>query len=317
MDATAAAVFTFTPRRASEMVIESLGSLLRDGGGRTFAPHASPVIVDLRPASAFAENHLVDANSVPIADLKRRMYELPPPGEWPIELLGEAHEICAAQELLTPRGWTCAELDAADAATWARPTTGGDATLPVSVRPNAFLDAVLREVPLPPPGAAIDVGCGGGRDAAYLAQRLPAGWSVHGVDNHVGALGRARELAAACGLSVGFEGRDVRKERCLASLAAPQPLRLVHGCRFLHRPLLLDELPAALAPGGLLVWSTFLDPRGAGGGAGARAGRRLQRGELREALEARGFETLCDEEGELHTKGEFVPAQFFAARRLE
>ena len=28
-------------------------------------------------------------------------------------------------------------------------------------------------------------------------------------------------------------------------------------------------------------------------------------------------ETLCDEEGELHTKGEFVPAQFFAARRLE
>ena len=216
-----------------------------------------------------------------------------------------------------PRGWTCAELDAADAATWTRPTTTGDANSPVTVRPNAFLDAVLREVPLPPPGAAIDVGCGGGRDAAYLAQRLPAGWSVHGVDNHVGALGRARELAAACGLSVGFEGRDVRKERCLASLAAPQPLRLVHGCRFLHRPLLLDELPAALAPGGLLVWSTFLDPRGAGGGAGARAGRRLQRGELREALEARGFETLCDEEGELHTKGEFVPAQFFAARRLE
>ena len=90
------------------VLIESLGALLRDGGGRTFAPHASPVVIDLRAPAAYSENHLVDANSVPIADLKRRMYELPPPGEWPIELLGEAHEISLAQELLTPRGWTCA-----------------------------------------------------------------------------------------------------------------------------------------------------------------------------------------------------------------
>ena len=60
----------------SEMVIEQLGQLLRDGGGRTFAPHASPVVIDLRAPAAYSENHLVDANSVPIADLKRRMYEL-------------------------------------------------------------------------------------------------------------------------------------------------------------------------------------------------------------------------------------------------
>ena len=204
------------------MVIEQLVALLRDGGGRTFAPHASPIIVDLRPTSAFAEHHLLDANSVPIADLKRRMYELPPPGEWPIELLGEAHEISRAQELLTPRGWTCAELDAADAQRG---------------RPRRLATPPLRHCPTRSSTpccarcccrrARRSTSAAAARDAAYLAQRLPAGWSVHGVDNHVGALGRARELAAACGLSVGFEGRDVRKELPRlargAATAAPRP----------------------------------------------------------------------------------------------
>ena len=48
-----------------------------------------------------------------------------------------------------------------------------------------------------PPGRALDVGCGTGRDACYLAGR---GWQVTGVDIVAAAIGRARRRAAASGV---------------------------------------------------------------------------------------------------------------------
>lgn len=50
-----------------------------------------------------------------------------------------------------------------------------------------------------PPGRALDVGCGTGRDACYLAGR---GWQVTGVDIAAAAIARARRRAAALGVQV-------------------------------------------------------------------------------------------------------------------
>ena len=127
------------------------------------------------------------------------------------------------------------------------------------LRPNAFLASALRQVDLPEAGAAIDVGCGSGRDAVFLAQTLGDTWETIGVDNHKGALERAQRLADGCGVSAAFALANVRKQS-LSDLTE-RPISIVHGCRFLDRPL-LRALPEVVAPGGLVVWSTFLDGDG-------------------------------------------------------
>ena len=63
-----------------------------------------------------------------------------------------------------------------------------------SGRPNqALLDVAERL----PPGRALDLGCGEGADAIWLAGR---GWQVTGLDISGTAIARAREAAAALGI---------------------------------------------------------------------------------------------------------------------
>jgi 2-polyprenyl-3-methyl-5-hydroxy-6-metoxy-1,4-benzoquinol methylase len=57
--------------------------------------------------------------------------------------------------------------------------------------PSSFFVAEAESLP---PGRALDLGCGTGRDAVYLAQR---GWTVTGVDAVEQAIDAARERAAA------------------------------------------------------------------------------------------------------------------------
>jgi 2-polyprenyl-3-methyl-5-hydroxy-6-metoxy-1,4-benzoquinol methylase len=66
-----------------------------------------------------------------------------------------------------------------------------------SGRPNGRL---VSEVVDLAPGLALDVGCGEGADAIWLAER---GWTVTAIDVSEVAIGRAREAARAAGTSVG------------------------------------------------------------------------------------------------------------------
>jgi SAM-dependent methyltransferase len=58
----------------------------------------------------------------------------------------------------------------------------------------------------PPPGRALDVGCGSGRDAVYLAAR---GWRVTGVEFIDRALATAKQRAAKEGVEVEWVRGDV------------------------------------------------------------------------------------------------------------
>ncbi|CAN0548631.1 unnamed protein product, partial [Ectocarpus sp. 12 AP-2014] len=104
----------------------------------------------------------------------------------------------------------------------------------------------------PGKGLVLDLGCGSGRDTVYMAQRLPPGTRVVGVDNHSYALERGARLAErACEWSLA----DLRKEGSLDGMRAS----IVHGHRFKCErllPLLRDHV---LLPGGYFIWSTFLD----------------------------------------------------------
>ena len=72
-----------------------------------------------------------------------------------------------------------------------------------TAEPNRFLVAELSGLQ---PGRALDVGCGEGRNAVWLAEQ---GWTVTGVDFSEVGLDKARRLAHARHVNVTFELADV------------------------------------------------------------------------------------------------------------
>lgn len=66
-----------------------------------------------------------------------------------------------------------------------------------SVGPNALVEAELADLP---PGLAVDLACGEGRNAVWLARR---GWRVHAVDFSVVAVDRGRAAAPEVTWDVG------------------------------------------------------------------------------------------------------------------
>ncbi len=120
-----------------------------------------------------------------------------------------------------------------------------------SGRPNG---RVVAEVLGLPTGRALDVGCGEGADAIWLAAQ---GWTVTGIDISSVAIGRAREIAARAGAEVDWRCGDVLQMRLpsgvfdLVSLQYPA-LPKAAGDAAVRR--LLDKLQ----PGGLLL-ATYHD----------------------------------------------------------
>jgi len=76
-----------------------------------------------------------------------------------------------------------------DRAEWDRRYAGSE--LLWSAKPNRFLVAEVSELA---PGRALDLACGEGRNAVWLAER---GWQVTGVDFSEVAIEKARRLASA------------------------------------------------------------------------------------------------------------------------
>jgi SAM-dependent methyltransferase len=99
------------------------------------------------------------------------------------------------------------------------------------------------------PGRALDLACGEGRNAVWLAER---GWRVTAVDFSPVALAKARRLAAARGAAVEWVEADLlrhRPEPGEFDLVAVLYLQLPSALR----RFVLARAAAALAPGGTLL----------------------------------------------------------------
>jgi SAM-dependent methyltransferase len=112
--------------------------------------------------------------------------------------------------------------------------------------PNRMLVAEVGELV---PARALDVACGEGRNAVWLAQR---GWSVVGVDFSEVAISKARSRAADEGVHAEFVCADL-----LDFVSEPHAFGLV-VVLFLQLPaderrLVLGRAANALAPGGTLL----------------------------------------------------------------
>jgi SAM-dependent methyltransferase len=119
-----------------------------------------------------------------------------------------------------------------------------------SGRPNVQL---VDEVSDLPPGTALDMACGEGGDALWLAAR---GWRVTGVDLAQAALDRVEQAAAAAGPDIAARVRTVRSD-VTGWDAGGERYDLV-TTHFLHLPpadraVAFARLSDAVAPGGTLL----------------------------------------------------------------
>jgi SAM-dependent methyltransferase len=119
-----------------------------------------------------------------------------------------------------------------------------------SGRPNPLL---VREAEPLPPGTALDLGCGEGGDAIWLASQ---GWQVTAVDVSATALRRGADHARDAGLAA-----KIRWERHDLSRSFPAGSFDLVSAQFLHSPVAADgereailrRAAAAVAPGGILL----------------------------------------------------------------
>ena len=153
-------------------------------------------------------------------------------------------------------------------------------------------------------GTALDLACGVGRDAVWLALR---GWHVVAVDHTARRLQFASALAAAedVGSRVPTVESDLVAGEAIASL---KPADLVHVARFLHRPL-LPSIAGLVNSGGFVVYHTFMEPSL---GKPRKAKHLLRPRELVDAPCFARWHVVEYTEGKL---SDGRPVQFFCARK--
>ena len=112
-----------------------------------------------------------------------------------------------------------------------------------SAEPNRFLPP---EVAALPPGRALDVACGEGRNAIWLAHQ---GWEVVAVDFAEAGIAKGRRLAADAGVAIDWVVADVTT---YDPPAPPFDLVIVFYLQLVDAELAatLERVAAACAPGG-------------------------------------------------------------------
>ena len=107
--------------------------------------------------------------------------------------------------------------------------------------PSALLETWINRLP---PGRALDLACGAGRNSLFLARH---GFKVTGIDVSSEGLKRAAASAAREGLAVTWMRHDLDD-----GLSASGPYDVVCLFRYVN-PEVIRRLPGLLAPNGILL----------------------------------------------------------------
>lgn len=236
-------------------------------------------IVDVRPERDFEAGHLPGSANVPLEELHARTHELPPAKEplWVIDRTPT--RASEAVKFLSLRGHSATVI--------AWDPNLAVASGPASVRlwqPNHFLVEALERIASDEVrnGLALDVACGSGRDAVFLALR---GFNVEAIDVLPDALSRAQDLARRSGVSIRTGVQDLDRDPTLPK----GQCHLVVVFRFLQRSL-FSALRDAIRPGGYMIYETFHELNAKTGRKPQNPAHLLSNGELARAFE--GFDML-------------------------
>ena len=157
-----------------------------------------------------------------------------------------------------------------------------------------------------PPGRALDLACGAGRHALFLAGR---GWQVVAIDGSRVGLDRMLEEARRLGVEARIEARTSDLESDTFTLERDS-FDLVCDFYFLHRPL-FAQIRGAVRPGGLFVAAIHVEEEG----SEAPHSFLLRPGELRAFVEGWGWEVVHAREGSSTETGHRHATAEIVARR--
>lgn len=264
------------------------------------ATHPLPLrsLLDPRPADAAERQPCPDAVNIPLDELPQRTAELPPRGVT-IPVVGSTELVRATVAWLRAHGRMA---EAVSDAALTPPDSTADRSIGRLWRPNAWLERVAVELM---PGVALDLGCGGGREAVYLAA---FGWRVTAIDQlaetpeRCDALAR-RYLGPDAAARISSRCADLEAAGAFEALRAEcGPADLVVMCRYLNRPL-LARAGDLLRAGGSVVVDAFTTLHRARHGRPAGEGRAVEPGELPTILDGRLIVIQYDEgwHGDAHT----------------
>lgn len=227
--------------------------------------------LDPRREEEAASAPIAEAANIPWDRLRESRHELPPPDE-PVLVARIGAEAERAVAELAGLGY---EASLADGWTHA----------PTPMRWRLWEPNPLLNPPPTPPGAALDLGCGAGRDAVWLAAH---GWRVIGLDLLPEAIERARWLAQRCGVSSATEWVVADARRTVSVPPGPFDLMLAFLCRHWRVAIALAD---RLSPGGRLLLEAFAT-------GVRRPGVTATQQEVVEAAEAWGLRPLIVEAAE-------------------
>jgi SAM-dependent methyltransferase len=195
-------------------------------------------VLDVRSPEQFAAGHAAGAGHIPHDELSSRMHELPEKGAGLRVLHDDPAVAGQAVELLCARGYR------AEIATAMKLDDHGPA-VPLW-RPSAFLMEALPLMGVVK-GRAVDLGCGSGREAVWLARQ---GWDVDAFDILPDAIAKASDLARRNGVKIGLHTADAEKTN------PPRKYDLLCCFRYLPRRV-LGGLGTWIVPGGYVVVESF------------------------------------------------------------
>lgn len=159
--------------------------------------------------------------------------------------------------------------------------------------PSSFLRQILEsdswEIA---PGRALDVACGKGRNALYLAGR---GFDVTAIDISAVALEKGRKQAEERSLSIDWQQADLEQLQFPAA-----GYDLIVNINYLQRSL-IPQIKTALKTGGHVIFETYLIDQQASGHP-KNPEYLLAHNELRDRF--RDFRVLCYREGKFRDGGE-------------
>jgi SAM-dependent methyltransferase len=195
-------------------------------------------LLDPRPENIARSQPIQCAVNIPAGEIAKRVVELPPKGEAVKVAQFQSWSEEAVRELiiLGRRAEATENFD-----------HGENPTRTRLWRPNPFLEENLSRER----GRALDLGCGTGRDAVFIAS---AGWQVDAADVLPDALERGEELAKrylARPETVRFFQSDLREP-----IGGEMKYDLI-TCFFFISRTGLEQIHQLIAPGGLFLFETF------------------------------------------------------------